>query len=175
MKNWIKYTIAFLLTLIIRLLPFRAPNVEPIMAIQMPFAKKYGALSAFLFGFLSIFIYDIFTSGIGVWTFVTSLAYGFVGIGARYFFKNKSSRSRYVSFAIIATILYDALTGLTLGPLFFHQTFIGALVGQVPFTALHLIGNVSFAMILSPVIERWIMKSEEKKSVLVLEKSLVRM
>ena len=123
----------------------------------MPLAKKYGALGAFFFGFLSIAIYDSFTSGIGIWTLMTAIAYGFVGLGARWFFRNKTSRGRYVAFAIVATIAYDALTGLTLGPLFFGQTFIGALLGQVPFTALHLLGNVSFAFLLSPAIEKWIM------------------
>jgi uncharacterized membrane protein len=161
-KSKIKYMIAFLLTLAVRLLPFRAPNIEPIMAVQMPFAKRYGAISAFLFGFLSIGIYDVFTSGIGVWTLVTAFAYGFVGIGARWFFKNNTSRKRYALFAVIATILYDAVTGLTLGPLFFGQTFISAIVGQIPFTALHLLGNVSFAVFLSPAIEKWIMKDEIK-------------
>ena len=160
MKNWLKYGVAFFLTLGIRLFPFRAPNLEPIMAVQMPFAKKYGMLSAFSFGFASILIYDIFTSGIGIWTFVTALAYGGVGIFASLFFKSKTSRGRYVGFAIVATILYDAVTGLTLGPLFFHQTFMGALVGQIPFTALHLLGNVSFAILLSPLIERWIVKEK---------------
>ena len=166
MKNWTKYTIAFLVALGIRLLPFRAPNIEPIMAMQMPLAKKYGAILAFFFGFGSIVIYDIFTSGIGVWTLVTALAYGFVGLGARWFFKNKTSRGRYVGYAIMATILYDAVTGLTLGPLFFGQTFMGALIGQVPFTALHLLGNVSFAIILSPVIEMWLMKEDKKVAIL---------
>ena len=160
-KNWIKYTIAFLLTLGIRLIPFRAPNIEPIMAIQMPFAKKYDFLGAFFFGFVSIVIYDLFTSGIGLWTFVTAVVYGIVGIFAVWFFKSKkSSRLNYVKFALIATIAYDALTGLTMGPLFFGQTFMVSLIGQIPFTALHLLGNVSFAFFLSPVIEKWIVKKE---------------
>jgi len=174
MKKEIKYTILFVGALFLRLIPipFRAPNIEPIMAIQMPIAKKYGALGAFFFGFASIVIYDSLTSGLGIWTFITAVAYGFVGLGARRFFKAKSSRGRYVSFAIMATIAYDALTGLTLGPLFFGQTFVGALMGQIPFTALHLLGNVSFAFLLSPVIEKWIIKTESKK-VLLLKTNLI--
>ena len=49
-----------------------------------------------------------------------------------------------------------------MGPLFFGMPFIVALVGQIPFTALHLLGNVSFAIVLSPVIERWVLASEKK-------------
>ena len=160
MRNWIKYIIAFLTVLIIRLMPFRAPNLEPIMAFQMPFSKKYGVLMSFMFGFLSITIYDSLTSGFGIWTLVTAFAYGLLGLGAYFFFKNRSGWRNYAIYAVIATILYDAVTGLTIGPLFFHQSFMVSLVGQIPFTFLHLLGNVSFAIILSPVIERWVMKEK---------------
>ena len=159
-KNWLKYTIAFFSVLIFRMIPFRTPNVEPIMAVIMPFGKIYGGVMAFVFGFLSIVLFDSMTSGIGVWTLVTALAYGLLGIGAQYYFKNRSGWKSYASYAVVATIIYDAITGLTIGPLFFHQTFMISLVGQIPFTVLHLLGNVSFAIVLSPVIERWIMKSE---------------
>ena len=159
-KNWLKYTIAFFSVLIFRMIPFRTPNVEPIMAVIMPFGKIYGGVMAFVFGFLSIVLFDSMTSGIGVWTLVTALAYGLLGIGAQYYFKNRFGWKSYASYAVVATIIYDAITGLTIGPLFFHQTFMISLVGQIPFTVLHLLGNVSFAIVLSPVIERWIMKSE---------------
>lgn len=167
-KNWLKYIIMFISVLIFRLFPFRAPNVEPIMAVIMPFGKVYGGLMSFIFGALSIVVYDSITSGIGVWTVVTALAYGLVGIGAQKYFKNKSGWKSYASYAIIATIAYDVITGLTLGPLFFGQSFMTAFVGQIPFTALHLLGNVSFAIVLSPAIERWLVK--ENKKVVGIEK-----
>lgn len=170
-KNWLKYAIAFTTVLAVRLMPFRTPNIEPIMAVLMPFGKVYGALSAFIFGVLSIFVYDSVTSGIGVWTIITALAYGFVGFGSYYYFKNrKSNWKSYALYAVIMTITYDILTGLTIGPLFFHQSFVVSLVGQVPFTLLHLLGNVSFAIVLSPVIEMWAIKMSKKEKIV---KSLV--
>jgi hypothetical protein len=84
-----------------------------------------------------------------------------VGLGAQFYFKNRSGRKHYAIYAIMATLLYDAITGLTIGPLFFHQSFMVSLVGQIPFTALHLLGNVSFAIVLSPVIEKWLVKEEK--------------
>ena len=168
MKNWVKYIIAFSSVLLFRLLPMRAPNVEPIMATLMPLGKTYGKLMAFVFGFASIALYDSVTSGFGVWTLVTAVAYGLLGLGASYFFKNRSGWKNYALYAVIATIFYDAVTGLTIGPLFFHQSFAVSLVGQIPFTLLHLLGNVSFAIVLSPVIEGWL--SKEGKSVSVLKK-----
>lgn len=155
MKNWIKYTITFVSVMVFRLMPFRAPNVEPIMATIMPLGKVYGSVMSFVFGFLSIALYDSVTSGFGIWTLITALAYGALGVGATYFFKNRSGWKNYALYAVIATIFYDAVTGLTIGPLFFHQSFMVSLVGQVPFTVLHLLGNVSFAIVLSPVIEKW--------------------
>jgi energy-coupling factor transport system substrate-specific component len=170
-KSWTKYTIAFLFVLIIRLIPFRAPNVEPIMTIIMPLSKTYGKIIAFSFGFLSIVLFDLITSGIGVWTLITGIAYGMLGLGATYYFKNRSGWKSYASYAFLATIFYDAVTGLTIGPLFFNQSFMVSLVGQIPFTLIHLLGNVSFAIVLSPVIERWLVK--ESKKVVVLEKVLI--
>ena len=161
-KNWIKYIITFISVMAFRLMPFRAPNVEPIMAVIMPIGKTYGGIMSFVFGALSIVIYDSVTSGVGVWTLVTALTYGLLGFGAQYYFKNRSGWKSYASYAFIATILYDAITGLTIGPLFFHQSFMVSLVGQIPFTILHLLGNVSFAIVLAPSIERWLIKSEVK-------------
>lgn len=165
MKNWVKYTIAFLTAFIIRLIPFRAPNVEPIMAVIMPVGKIYGGLVSFAFGFFSIVLFDSVTSGMGIWTLITALSYGILGLGTQYYFKNRSGWKSYASYAIVATIFYDAVTGLTIGPMFFHQSFMVSLVGQIPFTLLHLLGNVSFAIVLSPAIERWMVRSEKKVTV----------
>jgi len=167
-KNWTKYIIAFLAVFAVRLIPFRAPNIEPIMAVVMPFSKVYKGLFAFLFGSLSIILYDLVTSGLGIWTLVTAIAYGLVGYSAAFYFKNRSGRKNYVIYAIIATIAYDAITGLTLGPLFFGMSFMVALIGQIPFTALHLLGNVSFAIVLSPAIEKW--ATEKQVSIVKLKK-----
>jgi uncharacterized membrane protein len=132
------------------------------MATIMPLGKSYGKIMAFSFGFLSIVLFDSITSGIGIWTFVTAFAYGILGLGASYYFEKRSGWKSYASYALMATIFYDAVTGLTIGPLFFHQSFMVSLVGQIPFTALHLLGNVSFAIVLSPVIERWFVMKESK-------------
>ncbi len=168
----IKYILTFVLVLVFRLLPFRAPNVEPIMATLMPIGKINGSLISFLFGFLSIMIFDLITSGIGVWTFITSISYGFIGFFAFYYFKNRSGWKSYAKYAFLSTIIYDVVTGLTIGPLFFGQTFTVALLGQIPFTVLHLIGNVSFAIVLSPVIEAWMIK--ESKVEVMLKKLVLR-
>ena len=161
-KNWFKYIAGLVVCLLIRLIPVRVPNIEPILATQMPFSKAYGKMAGFLFGFLSIVLFDIVTMQIGVWTFVTSSAYGLLGAWAAFYFKNKKSNSwNYVKFTIMGTLFFDAVTGLSVGPLIFHQPFMGALAGQIPFTLLHLLGNISFALILSPAVYSLVIKNKK--------------
>ena len=163
-RNYSKFFIGLLACFLFRLIPFRPPNIEPILATQMPFTRIYGPVAGFLFGFLSIFLFDLVTSGIGVWTWITSLAYGVVALGATYFFSNREGTAlNYGLFAILATLFFDAVTGLTIGPIFEHQPFMVALTGQIPFTLLHLLGNVSFSILLSPSIYQWAGRTSKPK------------
>lgn len=158
------FGVALLGCLTFRFLPFRPPNVEPLLAVQMPFAKRYGMLTAFLFGSLSIIIFDSLTSGIGVWTLITALLYGLLGIFSALFFKSfEANAKNYALFAFIGVISYDALSGLTIGPLLFHQTLTSAFIGQIPFTILHLAGAIPFAYFLSPLIDQAILRKRNKK------------
>ena len=159
--GWLKFIIGWATVFAFRLIPFRIPNVEPMLATVMPFSKRFGPLGSFLFGFLGIVLYDAITSGWGIWTLVTALAYGGLGLSAHYFFKNRdASVKNFLKFGIVGTIAYDAVTGLTIGPLFMGQPFMLALVGQIPFTLLHLSGTVIFSVCLSPAIYKWVIQSE---------------
>ncbi|MFI5205636.1 MAG: hypothetical protein ACHQVK_01730 [Candidatus Paceibacterales bacterium] len=161
-KNRFKLILSLALCLLVRLIPFRPPNIEPILAVQMPFSKSLGAYAGFIFGFLSILLYDLVTHMFGVWTFITATTYGVLGVFAFFYFRKKESdRWRYARFAVIGTLFFDAVTGLTIGPIFFHQTFLSSLSGQIPFTLWHLLGNVSFSLILSPAIYNFITKKKQ--------------
>jgi hypothetical protein len=166
-KNYFKYILALILCLLVRLIPLRAPNIEPIFATAMPVSRTYGVFLGFSFGALSIFLYDLVTGTLGVRTFFTAGAYGLLGMwSAAYFKKFKDKKAEgmdYAKFAILGTLFFDAVTGLTVGPIFFHQTFLQALSGQIPFTALHLLGNVVFAYVLSPGIYNFFLVEKQKK------------
>ncbi len=156
MKNKLKILTVFVGCLLFRFIPFRAPNVEPIMASIMPIGRKYGALLGFSFGFLSIFLYDPITH-FGSWTWIAGITYGLIGaVSTFYFSKIKSSPLNFAMFAVFATITFDLITGVIFAPIF-GETMFTALVLQIPFTLLHLAGNVGFALTLSPVINRWLM------------------
>lgn len=155
MKAKFKIFLIFIGCFLFRLLPFRAPNVEPIMASLMPTGRKYGAIVGFLSGFLSIFLYDAVTH-FGSWTWIAGITYGLVGaVSALYFTKAKTSPLNFAVFAFFATIFYDLITGVLFAPMF-QQTMLTALVLQIPFTALHLTGNIGFALTLSPILNRWL-------------------
>ena len=157
----LKYVLVWLGVLLFRLIPWRAPNVEPMLAAVMPFSKRYGWFGSFAFGFLGIALYDALTSGWGEWTWVTAAAYGVLGLASHWYFKYREpTRANFVTFSIFGTLAYDALTGLTIGPIFHGQSFALALLGQIPFTILHLLGAVVFAALLSPAIYRWIVQNE---------------
>ena len=159
-KNWFKFALGFAVCLLVRLIPFRPPNIEPILATQMPFSKAYGSVAGFAFAFLSMVVFDLVVGKVGVWTFITALAYGLLGLWASFFFKNKKNTAwNYAKFAIMGTLAFDIVTGLSVGPLFFGQSFMSAFIGQIPFTAWHLLGNVSFALILSPALYAFVIQN----------------
>jgi uncharacterized membrane protein len=161
-KNWFKYGMGFVVCLLIRLIPFRPPNIEPILATQMPFAKAYGGLAGFTFAFASMILFDLISGRVGLWTFITAGAYGLLGLWAALYFKNKENKSwNYVKFAIMGTLAFDIVTGLSVGPLFFGQPFMEALIGQIPFTFMHLLGNIGFAALLSPLLYSFVISNQK--------------
>ena len=157
LNNAVKYSLGFIVCILIRLIPFRLPNIEPVMATIMPFAKKFRWMSAFVFGFLSIVLFDVITRKVGMWTWITALMYGLVGIAAGIYLCNKAEKIRYyVGYSIVATLVYDFVTGPIMSTFIWNQTFMQSLIGQIPFTISHLAGNIAFAVLLSPAIFRWI-------------------
>jgi hypothetical protein len=167
----IKFVLGWLVVLAVRFIPFRPPNVEPMLAVVMPYAKRYTVWSSFLFGFLGIIVFDLLTMKVGMWTFITAAAYGLLGVGAFFFFKKRQpTRTNFVLYGVMGTILYDAVTGLSIGPLFFGQSLADALVGQIPFTLWHLAGTVGFAIVLSPLVYHFVVKNEVLEFSLPLRK-----
>ncbi len=153
--------LGFIGAMLYRFIPFRPPNVEPLMSVMMPFSKKAGKLELFGFAFLSILIYDFFTAGIGMYTLTAGICYGILGIWSGIYFTNKKfSLTNYVLCSSIGIIFYDVATGVVLGPLIGGGSFYIALMGQIPFTALHLMGGAIFALTVSPFLTKILAKSE---------------
>jgi hypothetical protein len=76
-----------------------------------------------------------------------------------YFKKFKTGAFNFAIFAFFATIVFDLITGVLFAPMF-GQTMFNAFIMQIPFTVLHLAGNIGFAITLSPLINRWLLSEE---------------
>ena len=156
----LKFLIGWTVVFLFRLIPFRPPNFEPMLATMMPFSKRYGVVGTFLFGFLGIVFFDAVTSGWGSWTWVTALCYGTLGVAAHLYFKHREpTRLNFIGFGVVGTLAYDAVT-MMIGPVFSAQPLAVALSGQIPFTLMHLLGTVVFAALLSPALYAWVVESE---------------
>lgn len=154
-----KYFLGLSSVIILRLIP-HPPSFQPILATLMPYSKKWGNFSGFMFGVLSILSYDLLTGTLGPWSLLTVGTYGFLGFLSGIFFKKRtSSIKNYVTFAIIGTLIYDLITAFGVGILIFNQGFYQTLIQQIPFTANSLLGNIFFSALLSPFIYNWILKN----------------
>lgn len=160
----IKYFIGLVVVIFLRLIP-HPPNVEPITATIMPFGKKWGWVAGALFGAASIIIFDLMhpTPGyarIGVWTFVTAGMFALIGIASGLYLKNKQNKIRYyVGFSVVATLVYDFVTGPIMSSAMWSISFMESLIGQIPFTINHLIGNIVLAVIVSPLLYKWVVEN----------------
>src|SRR3989344_1531838 len=103
--GWLKFIIGWVVVFLFRLIPFRPPDFEPMLATIMPFSKRFGLLGSFLFGFLGIVLFDAVTSGWGIWTAVTAGAYGILRIGSQLYFRNREATVKnFLSFGVVGTL-----------------------------------------------------------------------
>ncbi len=156
----VKYVFGLVVCLLLRLIPYRVPNIEPIMATTMPFGKQFSYLGGFAFGFLSIVLFDLLTK-FGLWTWITAGMYGLVGLAAAWWFQKRPATAlNFAGFSIVATLVYDFITGPIMSSFMFKMPFMESLIGQIPFTLWHLGGNVVFAVVVSPVLYKWVVSNE---------------
>ena len=169
-QNVLKYFIGLLCVVALRLLP-HPPNVEPIMSTMMPFSKKWGWFSGMTFCLVAILGYDLLSGTLGTWSLITAGTYALLGVFAGLYLKNKASSVKYyLGFSIVATLVYDAITGVGMGMLLFNQSFITTFTGQIPFTLYHLAGNIVFSVLVSPALYKWVISNPKLETLWVLNK-----
>ncbi|MFH1056835.1 MAG: DUF6580 family putative transport protein [Candidatus Micrarchaeota archaeon] len=159
----LKFSAGLALCVLVRLFAV-TPNFEPIMGFTMPFAKKYGKYAGLVFALLALVAIDFFTRRIGLWTVYTGITYAAVGFAAgRFFEKRKADRKNLLVFSIAGTLAFDLVTALAFGWQF-NQTLAATILGQVPFTAVHLLGNAAYALLASPAI-LWALEKTSVKQI----------
>jgi len=162
--RWLKFIFAGCITLLFRLItPLVGwSNVSLLMATQFAGSVAFGPWVAGLYGSLSMFLLDAFMGALGPWTIATSICQGIVGVVGGYYLARRStdrqrfwsSTQRFLTASIVGTLFFDLVTGVLLAPLY-HTPMSVAAIGQVPFTARHLVGNMIFATMAPWFTERF--------------------
>ncbi len=139
------------------------PNNDPIMGVMLPFARQQKWWSAAAFAFIAMVSFDLITSGIGAWTWVTAFTYAAIGIGAHFYFKNrqKIGLKNYLGAGIAGVLVFDFVTGVLFGPTLFGTPMKLAFIAQIPFTALHLLSASVYIAVLAPLLDRHLVNSPQ--------------
>jgi hypothetical protein len=165
-----KYFIAGTFATLIRLIRL-FPNNDPIMSSTLPFARQDKWWKSFIYVISVMFIFDIITNKIGLWTIVTSLTYGMLILFSSLYLKNtKISLFKYISTSAIIVLIYDLITGPIMSHFIFNMTLLESLIGQIPFTLYHLASGIGYTLLFAPVLDHEINQNFNIVKITRLEK-----
>ncbi len=154
-SNLFKLVLSMIIANGIRLLKI-IPNNDPIMSMALPFSRRSSVLTSFMFPFVTMVSFDFITGYVGVWTAVTAVTYGLIGLAFRYFLKDRKNVNlkTYLGLGIVGVLVFDFITGVIATPFLFGGTFEESFVGQIPFTAMHLLTTCFFIIIVTPLLDK---------------------
>ena len=154
MKKLVKYVISLTFCTLVRLVKI-FPNNDPIMGFALPFARKDKWWQAFLFPFIAMVSFDIITAKVGPWTLVTSSVYGLLALLFYRYFRTQSKvgLGTYLKGSIFGVLIFDFLTGPIMSSYMFRMPFEVALIGQIPFTLMHLASSITYTAIFVPILD----------------------
>ena len=158
-SNRFKLVLSMVIANAIRLIRI-IPNNDPIMSMALPFSRRSSALTSLLFPLITMASFDIVTNSVGPWTAVTAATYGLIGLGFHYFLKGreKAGIKTYLGCGILGVLAFDLVTGVIATPLLFPpMTFMQALVGQIPFTLMHLVTTCGFIIVVTPLLDKQVL------------------
>jgi multisubunit Na+/H+ antiporter MnhG subunit len=141
---------------------------------MLPFARQDKWWNAALFSFITMVSFDLLTGMVGIWTLVTALTYAGLGILFHQIYKNKKkiNLKTYLGSGIIGVLIFDFITGPIMSSWMFQLPFEFALIGQIPFTLLHLVSVSVFIVILTPLLDVHLMNSSHLEDQKVWNKLL---
>jgi len=135
------------------------PNNDPILAVMMPCAKR-GRVAAAAFPIAAMALFDVLSQRVGVWTAVTAGTYGILGLAFAHVYRVLANRGRNVGMGtflisgIAGVLVFDFVTGPVMSSLLFRMSFAEAFIGQIPFTLKHLASVSTYAVVVSPALDR---------------------
>lgn len=150
----LKFALAMLFCNAYRLLRI-IPNNDPIMGCMLPFARQHKWWQAGLFSLLTMVSFDFITMKVGLWTIVTACTYAGLGLLFHFAYRRigKVKLRHYLGSGVLGVLIFDFMTGVLFGPMLFGMSFLQAFLGQIPFTAMHLLTVTGFVLILTPLLD----------------------
>lgn len=154
-NNIVKLVLSLLIANGIRLLRI-IPNNDPIMSMALPFSRRSSALTSFAFPFVTMASFDFVTGFLGPWTAVTAVTYGLIGLVYHFYLKDKDKVGikLYLGCGVLGVLVFDFITGVLATPLLYGGTFMDSFIGQIPFTAMHLLSTSFFILIVTPLLDK---------------------
>lgn len=155
MNDIVKFTWLFVFTNFVRFLKV-FPNNDPIMGSLLATTKTSGVLFSSLFAVSTIFFFDYFTSGIGIWTYGVVFAYLLIILFSKVVFRlfKRVNLIGYAGLSVFGVLIFDFITGPVMSSLIFKINFAQAFFGQIPFTLLHLGSAVFYTILLVPILDK---------------------
>jgi uncharacterized membrane protein len=145
-----------------RVLMAGLPNIEPVMLVTLVSGYRYGAKYGLLVGALTMLLSDLVINGFVSFAMVvpasilvyisliTNATYGFVGFFSAYFKKYRTA-FQMAGVAALLTVIYDVITAIFC-MLPFNMPIPQILIGQIPFTIAHVLGNVLIVGVCAPYL-----------------------
>ncbi len=160
-ENRLRLVLSVLMANGIRLLKI-IPNNDPIMSMTLPFSRRSSALTAFAFPLVTMVSFDFVTGYVGMWTAVTGATYGLLGLLFHHLLKDKSDVGikSYLGYGVLGVLVFDFVTGVLATPLMFGMTFEEAFIGQIPFTAMHLLTTCAFILVVTPLLDKQVLQNK---------------
>ena len=157
-SNRVRLILSIIIANGIRLLRI-IPNNDPIMSMALPYSKRSSALTSFVFPFVTMVSFDFVTNLLGSWTLVTAVTYGLIGLVFHYYLKDKEKTGikTYLGCGIAGVLAFDFVTGVLATPIMFGMTFQAAFMGQIPFTAMHLLTTCAFILVVTPLLDKQVL------------------
>lgn len=155
-RSWPAYLISLCVCILIRVIPGRPPNVEPILATVMPLSREFGLLDSAIFAALNILLFDLMIGQFGSWSIVGAATYAAIAAIGSIYLKNVTGLKGYLSYSVIGIVFFDFVTGVLVGSFMLDQSLTEAFTLQIPFTINHVLGTLVMALVLSPILEKWL-------------------
>lgn len=128
-------------------------NLDLVWGMQLLLAQIFGPIALGLWSATTILGGDLLADNWGAWSIITSISYFLVSCLTSALVKTKNySFINSLIFTVLVTIFYDLLTAST-GPLFFEQAWLVMLIGQVPFSLVHMVSNCASASLIYSSIQ----------------------